>query len=197
MPSEQLEPVEVVEGKSAIVLAGNQFGRISGSAPYSEILIAVAVQLKATGDAPGIDGFYPIYLPVTTEDARWYGVDALGMPKFIADIDFEESGDRRCCRLAVDGQDVLSLEVPIIETVEDSWDMSVYGVVNDHILRTDFRTTGQRGMAVGQAGASFTLGPHPIAESLRQLEISALPLDYGYSHGLQSVLERPVICSPV
>ncbi len=64
--------------------------------PYTEV--AIQVPVEPVDDSPG-DKFAHLFLPVSTEAARWPGVDIYGFPKFVAKINFVRDENQIACRL--------------------------------------------------------------------------------------------------
>ena len=124
--------------------------------------------------------------------ARWYGADALGLPKFVASIEFEDSPDALCCHLRSQGRDILSLEAAPLPTRHEEWNTNLFGVLDDRLVQTPWQTTGQRGMAEGDAvQARLALGDHPIADALRKLGIGSEPIACSYVPEMQNLLGKP------
>jgi hypothetical protein len=56
------------------------------------------------------------HLPVTTEIARWGGVELYNYPKFIAGINFTRTTDSIICDLSEKGEHILTLKGPLLKT---------------------------------------------------------------------------------
>ena len=97
---------------------------------YKEMSIQVPVK---TLDGSKTDTFVHLYLPVTSENARWGGVDVNGFPKFIATIDIEKNNSVTNCRLMDRDNLILgfNLENHHGMDAERKWDM--YGKRKDKI----------------------------------------------------------------
>jgi hypothetical protein len=187
---DELHPIEHAPGQAVIDVTANEFRRLKTSSPYNELAIAIPAIYEPEGAA--LSGVYLLYLPVSTDMARWYGADALGLPKFVASIEFEDSADAVRCTLRADDRQILSLEAAPLPTRQEAWDTHLFGMLDERLVQTPWHTSGQRGTAEGDAvHARFTLGDHPIADALRELGIGSEPIFYGYVPEMQNLLDKP------
>ena len=191
LPSKNLIPVQSAPGTATIVLKAIEVRQIRGYPPYNEFAVEVPVVYEVAGKAAGLPGSYVLHMPVTTEEARWGGVEIYGMPKFIAEIRFEDVGEVRRCKVQAEGKAIITLEVKKLVTKPQSWDWYLYGVRDGQLLRTLFQIQGQRGTTEVRGGALYTLGNHPIAEELRSLEIDNTSIAHEYAPQLQGLLNPP------
>ena len=101
LPTERLKPVEIKPGIAMIRFAAMEYRETDRDwlESYNEFGVSVPVQYQSDEDSPEFPGLYVVHLPVTTEEARWGGVEIYGFPKFIAEINFKEEGDMRRCRV--------------------------------------------------------------------------------------------------
>ena len=113
------------------------------------------------------------------------------MPKFIANIRFEDVGEVRRCQVQAGGKDIVTLEVRKLVTEPQSWDWYLYGVRDGQLLRTLGQMQGQKGTTDVRGGASYALGDHPISEKLRSLKIDETSIAHEYAPQLQSLLNPP------
>jgi hypothetical protein len=196
LPSNKLIPVERAGGVADINLYGLEYRWMDILLPYNEFAICIPVVYKADKEAEELSGYYYIYLPVTTEDSRWGGVENLGLPKFLADISFEDTSKSRSCTLKADGKEIITLKVNKLPTQLQSWEFNNFGIRDRKLVRNMFNVHGQRGISDATGGAQYTLGDHPIAEKLRALEISQVSVQNEYVPQAQAVLSG-VIGSPM
>lgn len=191
LPTPKLNPIQIQPGVTLIGLVGYEYRHIDGLAPYNEFGIGVPVQYETQEKAPKPLSSYVLHLPVTTEEARWGGVEFYGFPKFSADIRFEDAGDVCHCRLRAEDKDILTLEVPKLESTPQVWDFYAYTLKAGHLLKTHIQVQGLRGLTEAQGGASYRLGDHPIAEELRALELGKTSIGHEYCPKLQMILPLP------
>nr|MDO8134205.1 acetoacetate decarboxylase family protein [Candidatus Njordarchaeum guaymaensis] len=191
LPSVKLEPVEINKGTTTISLMAFEYREIDSLSPYNEFGTFVPVLCKAKPDDSGLPGVFCFHLPVTTERARFGGVEIYGFPKFVAEITFKDLGDSLSCHVWHDGKDIATIRVRKIEAATRKWVDYCYTVRNGRILRTFLQAHGLVGTSNLEGGASIELGSHPVAEELRQLEIGQSPIQYSYMPKVQSLLHRP------
>jgi hypothetical protein len=192
LPSVDLHPVRMPGGDAVISISGMQHEEITANGveglaalPYGEVLVAAAVTRRPAPPflplvAPvwsGIAaGFFVLHLPVTTRVARDAGRLIWGYPKFVADIEFEESVDATRVQLSEGGRDILMLSAapkgrPTIE--QGRW--VLYSVLGDELIEESMPIRGvvQNGR-LGRLG-HLQLGSHQVADELRALGISPHP----------------------
>jgi hypothetical protein len=195
LPSEKLNPVQSAPGITTVVFRAMEVRQVRGLPPYNEFSIDVPVVYEVGGKAAGLPGSYILYMPVTSEEARWGGVEVGGFPKFLAEIKFEDVGEVRRCQVHAEGKGIITLEVKKFVAEPQSWDWYLYGVRDGRILRTLVQIQGQRGLSDVREGASYTLGDHPIAEELRSLEIGNISITHEYAPKLRSLENNPMSIS--
>lgn len=79
LPSSKLSPVECSIGKGEILILTNEFRHIDILYPYNEVAITIPVSYQPGEGIPSLLGMWYLHMPVTTEDARWPGVENLGV----------------------------------------------------------------------------------------------------------------------
>lgn len=198
LPSRRLKPVLLTPGTAVLSMVAMEYRRIMDFAPYNEFGIMVPVIYEPKVDILGIpllfphwfkrSGLYVHYLPVTTQTANDIGIEVWGYPKIVGEIDFEDMGRVRRCRLRADGKDILTLDVEKVATKVRSMDFHSYTVKEGQLLRTLIQTRGEFGIARFRGGASYTLGDHPIAEELRTLGMGKRAVERSFSTNVQSML---------
>lgn len=191
LPSRNLKPVQLVPGTATVVFNAMEMRKVRGLSPYNEFAIEVPVVYEVEDKAERKFGSYVLYMPVTTEGARWGGVEIYGLPKFLAEIHFEDVGEECRCQVQEGGKNIITLEVKKLVTEPQSWEMYLYGVRDGQLLRTLVQIQGQKGTSDVRRGASYTLGDHPIAEELRSLEIDNVSISHEYAPQLQGLEKDP------
>jgi hypothetical protein len=191
LPSKKLMPVEHLSGITTVCLAAVEYRRAGYLDPYNEFSIAVPVQYSMSENNVGLEGYYILHLPVTTEQARWGGAEIFGLPKFVAEISFKDKGELCCSQLRADKKEIISLEVKKINTKHQSRDLFDYSVKDNRLLRICFHEEGEIGVTKIGGGASCHFGNHPIADSLRALEIGQVSAWHEYAPQLQGVMHPP------
>ncbi len=120
LPSEVIQPARWRDGRAMVAVTAFRYhaitwtatdGSTSSLAPYGEISVAAVVTV---GQAPPVlpllagqlRGFV-LHLPVTTIEARGFGIAGWGFPKFVADMDFTEDPSFRRVHLSEGGSPIL------------------------------------------------------------------------------------------
>jgi len=192
LPSDKLRPVERTDGITDIHFVALEYRSIDIVFPYNEFAICIPVTYKLNEQSEEQPGYYYLYLPVTTEDARWGGVENLGLPKFVAEIKFSETNAIRSCILEADGKEIITIQVNKLPTELKSWEFSNFGVKDGKLIKNTFIMYGKGGMNTTAGGSSFSLGNHSIAEKLQALEISENSIQYEYVPQAQAVLSKSI-----
>lgn len=205
---ERLAPVRAGRGAGLVVFAGIDYSRVGDFDPYGEFAVIVPVSRHTLGGVPlsaGTVGGWIHWLPVTTEPARLLGVDGWGYPKTVADIEFEtvagdtdaSDGGRRVrrCRVAVDGEEVLTLSVRIGRTRSVETSATSYTEHAGALLATTVDLAGPAGGRPLDSGVHLALGSHDRADDLRDLGVGRRLLGRQvlgslWSRGVSGVVHR-------
>lgn len=180
LPSE-LDVVEILPGQALFSIAMIDY-RDNDLGDYNEVSLAFFVRRKGESPALGVPFLGSVVdffrnalatwiwkLPVNQSFTCEAGSGIWGFPKSVEQIDFEDAGGRRTCRLVMDGRHVLTLSVPRGGTRElAEAPFTTYTMIDGalHATRFDAASTG---VGFGLGGASVILGTHPIADTLREL----------------------------
>jgi hypothetical protein len=203
LPSNKLKPILLLPGTTMVALTAFEYRKISDVEPYNEFAVSIPVQYDPAMNVPGLPllfhpllspqwykkiGMYVHHLPVTTKAARDFGVELWGYPKIIAEISFEDVGERRLCRLRAKGIDIVTLEIKKLAAKARSISFYTYTVKDGQILRTLVQTQGQYNITRLPGGASYTLSEHPIADELKALKMGKTAVGCVYAPQVQSLL---------
>lgn len=203
LPHPSMHPLEIMPGRALVAFNAFEY-RETDIDPYNEFSISFPITFGQRS-VPGLgvlrrlaQGCFESYvwqLPVTTEIARWGGVELYGYPKFIADIDFhrDEAGVR--CDLAVDGRAILSLQGEHLTAlkVQAPLRYKTYSLKNGLPMCANILLNP---LAFAQTlrpqSARLSLNPgHPIADALLGLDLGTRPLIYQYAPRAELVLFAP------
>ncbi|MHA2303358.1 MAG: acetoacetate decarboxylase family protein [Candidatus Thorarchaeota archaeon] len=187
LPSEKLAPVEIRPNTTLVTFVAYEYRGMEGIQPYNEF----GVIIPTTHKERNLPGSYVTHLPVTTEEARWGGVEIYGFPKFIADISFEDRENVCKSRVSLDGKDIISLEVRKTETHLESSEVYTYTVLEGKIVRTYVQIQGFVSTGNDERGATVHLGDHTIANEIKAFGFDEVPISYSYSPRMQSLLHKP------
>ena len=189
LQSRHLTPRETVPGETLLQIIGCDMQDVHISGPYRELSIQVPVQ--PVGAHTGNTSTH-LWLPVTTEAARWPGVDIYGFPKFIAAIDCAHQTNQVTWTLSEQAAPILDFGVQdgVGARRQEQW--HYYGTRNGQAVLTTFDVEGPILHHSGGMGAHLSLGSHPIAAQLRQLLASDDIARTAVGNEVSAVLRKPV-----
>ncbi len=182
------EPIEAHPGVAEVHVFALDYRDIDWLAPYRELAVIVPARLRMP-DGRVEEGQCVLELPVTTEEARWTGVDNYGFPKIVADIRIDAADGGRTCTVAHAGQQVLALSMgslPLADSAIHDRNFTVRG--DGVVVASRFDLEGKIGRSSTAGTARLELGYHAIADQLRELGVR---LDSGrslYAPALHGVL---------
>jgi hypothetical protein len=169
-----LTPVRVGPGAALVTLGAVAYETVGDLEPYDEFAVVVPVTQRALDGVPLPEnhfGGWVHWLPVTTDAGRRLGTDVWGYPKTLADVDITDDGGHRRCRVAVDGEHVLTLSVRRGFTLGTDVTASSYTELDGDLTRVPVGIRGQFGVRPLDGGVSVTLGSHERARELRDLGV--------------------------
>jgi hypothetical protein len=201
LPDDRLEVAELLPGRALFSLACIDY-RDNDLGDYNEVSLAFFVRARGAGTGmPYVSSAlellrnrlatYIYKLPVNQSFTRDAGCGIWGFPKSVEQIDFEDVGTRRRCRLIMDGQEVLSFAAPRggTRTLPDA-PMLTYSYIDGVLHRTTF-VSAARGVGIRLRGSELTLGTHPIADDLRGLGLPKRPLMCVWMEHMHGRFEAP------
>ncbi len=204
MPDPRYVPARIAPGVGSIGITAFEY-KDTDIGAYNELGIAIPLNYPAyRQNIPGramVETLrrgqlhaYVHHLPVTTEIARAGGVDFYNYPKFIANIDFNESADQRECMLAEGEEHILTMRGKKISTPK-AQGMRVFShlYMNRQPQSSEFELNAPKvGISNSFGIANLELGGrHPIALELDKLLISKKSFHYQYSVGFEGILHGP------
>lgn len=201
LPDARMHPLELFPGRCVVAFNAFEY-RDTDIDPYNEFSISFLMSYGRRA-LPGFKLLHGLMtrcfeayvwkLPVTTEIARWGGVELYGYPKFIADIEFERTPERTVCTLSEAGRHILTLDGRALKGAPARLlRYRAYSMKNGIPLCANVYTHPlQYAQTMSPGAARLTLGEHEIARQLRALELSASPLMYQYCPLNELVLFGP------
>jgi hypothetical protein len=207
-----LHPVTWSDGRALIMIQAVRFHEITSQHldgptlaawPYGEVVIGPLVTRRPSPPMvpllAGAPGIFPLAMPVTTREARDAGV-AMGLPKFIADLDFDDEVTMRGVRAAEDGAEILDLTVDVDgpmppRVMRQPW----YSVVDGQLWETMARTHAYMRIQVGSRAsraARLELGTHPVADELRRLKLDDRPVATAVVVQVRGIMPAPKAIGP-
>jgi Acetoacetate decarboxylase (ADC) len=204
MPDPRFCPARLGPGLGAVAITCFEY-RDTDIGPYNEL--AISVVLNEPWFCPNLPGLALIsslrrrqlhawvhHLPVTTEIARAGGVDFYNYPKFIAGIDFQESGERRVCRLSEGAEHILTLSGErIVAPRSEELQLFSHLWMDRQPQSSEFKINAiEMGVSLRPGAASLKLGErHPIALELAGLIAWDRPVHYQYMARFEGILYGP------
>jgi hypothetical protein len=204
MPDPRLCPARLAPGLGAVAITCFEY-RDTDIGPYNEL--AISVVLNEPWFLPNLPGLALIsslrrrqfhgwvhHLPVTTEIARAGGVDFYNYPKFIAGIDFDESDERRTCRLSEGAEHILTLSGKRIAAPRsEEFQLFSHLWMDRQPQSSEFKVNAiEMGVSLSPSAATLKLGErHPIARELAGLLLSRRPIQYQYIPRFEVILYGP------
>lgn len=202
LPHEEMHPVEIFPGRSLVGFSAFEY-RKTDIDPYNEFSISILISFgKALIPGFGILSqmlkriftAFVWHLPVTTEIARYGGVELYGYPKFIADIRFTRKSDEIVCTLSEKGKHILTLsgkKLPvrkgkIMRFKTYSIKNNIPLVANIYTNPIEFAETTDRDSARLEIGDE-----HPICTELKSIELSKKPITYQFIPKNEVILFPP------
>jgi hypothetical protein len=194
LPTDELYPVRLPGGRALLAMSAARYleGTADGmdphTMPYGESIITVLVTpeparplvpllrgLLPGRGAPQLAGFM-IHAAVSDRGSRDMS-RALGYPAFTADFAFEDGLVERRVRVFEDGRDIYRLRVATRGRYSiDRRPMRMYNVRGDELVEAICPCSGIVQQALGRGAGLLELGDHPVADQLRALEVSSVPI---------------------
>ena len=200
LPSPRLQPLRATPWHGVTVITAFEF-RETDIGPYNEVAIAIPITLDKS--APVFTGLrhhmakgpmiYVHHLPVTTEIARFAGVEFYGYPKFIAKIDFAREGDWLHCHLAEGDRSILTLSAKEIDVKPEArWRSDCITVREGRLIRSEIMFNQKSlGVSRNRREVRLDLGDHPISDELRSLNLGRM-LELRYLPHYEAILSGPL-----
>lgn len=193
-----LSPIRAGWGTASVWLMSVAYHDIDDGAlePYNEFAVVIhAIPGKISG-VPYVSPFrnsgggYVWYMPVTHEPARAFGDEIWGYPKVVADIDIEETNGQMETTVTIDGDHFITLSVKRPWTFSREEDLTAYSRKDGTLQQIQLQLSGELGMWPYSRGVSVTLGDHPKARRLANLDFQDRAFVRQYADG-QFVTSAP------
>jgi hypothetical protein len=206
LPGPELDVVEPWPGRALFSVACIDY-RDNDLGDYNEVSLALFVRLRGERSrvpylGAAVDflrnrlATYIHRLPVNQRFTCEAGRGIWGFPKTVEEIDFEDAGGRRRCRLTMDGRHVLTFSVPRRGRLRlPDAPMTTYSYVDGALHRTAF-VSGARGVGIRPGGAELILGEHPEADELRRLGLPRRALLSVWMEHTHARFEGPLPVEP-
>jgi len=165
------EVLEQSRGLTEVHVYALDYRDVDWLAPYRELGVFVPARFRSRGHPP-VEGQFVLALPVTTEEARWTGVENYGFPKIVADVRIASDDGARICTVDHAGQHVLTMRVNAHPTEPGSLrdrNLTVRG--DGMVIASTFDSEGELAVDTAPGGVHLELGYHAIADQLRELGV--------------------------
>ena len=187
LPGTELFPLRLWNGRGVLLLVVIDYQQTTigkyiefsvgvacthGQRPTPPLLPAALNKLFGTGQ-------FVLDLPVSTEISVKGGKGIWGMPKHRASLDFRIDDATVSSMYALDGQEVLTIEIdrPSSAALKLDADTANYCAFRGMLMKSRIYFTGKAHVRLNdEASARLRIGPHPRLHVLKDLDISANPL---------------------
>lgn len=199
LPHSAMNPIEMFPGRCLVAFTAFEYRRTDID-PYNEFSIAFLITFHKL-QIPGLTALWQMArrcftayvwkLPVTTEIARFGGVELYGYPKFLADITFDRGKEWIECRLSEKGEKILTLKGKTLPTARGKISRYITYSIVDEIPVTANVVIDPLEFAQSRDSQSANLelgAKHPIAEALREIRLSPGPVMYQFSPVTEAIL---------
>lgn len=204
LPDRRFNPARLAPGVGLVAVTCFEY-LDTDIGPYNELAIAIPLSVPYYRSNPPLRALldsqrsgqlhaFVHHLPVTTNVALVAGKRLWNYPKFIANIDFSETGEQRSCRLTEGEEHILTMTCDRISARKES-DTQVFSHLwhERQPQSSEFKLhaatagqTGRLGAATIEVGAA-----HPIALELRDLLLSNKSIGAQWSEKLEGILYGP------
>lgn len=202
LPHKDMHPVEIFPGTCVVGFTAFEY-RKTDIDPYNEFSISILITFGRKS-IPGLSLLNNLmkkdftafiwHLPVTTEKARYGGVELYGYPKIIADIEFKREKEFIECRLSENGEHILTLKGKNLPGTQGKiLRYRTYSIKDNVPLCANVYTNPlEFSQSLSRNDASIEIGEkHTISRELKDIGLSAKPIMYQYSPLNESILFAP------
>jgi hypothetical protein len=190
VPGDAFEVVESAPGRAQLALATIDY-RDNDLGDYHEVGVTLFVVPR--GGDPAAAGTFITHLPVDQDFTCEAGRTIWGFPKTVEEIAVDYEANSVTTALRMDGELVLRLTLPRggDETMPPM-EMTAYTYVDDVPHATGFSQGGTQAQVVpGDAGVTLELGPHPLAQTLRQVGLPSAPVLTTWTEHMRGRFDAP------
>jgi hypothetical protein len=163
------EVIQHRAGSTELGLWCAEYRRIDGLRPYNELAVLVPVEFAREG-MPPLTASFVLSMLVTSDEARFAGVEIYGFPKSLAEISIVDEDAHTRGEVRQRGVDVLTLRVESRLTKPFEDPATLLNVRRDgHVIECLFEISGDRSIDSRSGSVVLELGHHAIADELREI----------------------------
>lgn len=202
LPHPQFEPIQIWPGTGIVSVVAFEY-RDTSIGPYNEVAVNVPINFppadflgKFSALSMMRKNIYSVYihqLPVTTESARDGGIYVYNYPKFLAEIDFQESQDRLEVTLKENDKLILKLRAkkqPLPKS--SSFEFHTFSLAEKTIMHTLIEGRAEKfGQKTWGNCGELELGSHKISDEIRSLGLSGSAKSGFFGDSIMSKLHYP------
>ncbi len=202
MPTPRHHPLRIWPGRGVVAVHCLEYAD-TDIGPYNEVSLSIAVAhdivpwshwgALLSAEAHGRYRAFVVDLPVTTRIAYHGGVEILGFPKWVADIEFVEEGNLRLCTVRDGDEVVLRVAGERIPTRDEPKVISLesYPRKEGRTLHAVMRMQlGTWGSSMLSTRMTIVSGSGPRAAAIRSLALG-MQIGYVYAPRCEAILFRP------
>lgn len=215
MPSPELKPLNMLNGRSLVIIAAYRYNKVLNVVPYNEIAVTIPVLKQPALNLPILPllkpnyknfGFYVLDMPVTSLENQIRGTEIWGLPKTVNDIEINSS-DKNISVNANNsqGEDYLQLTLPIPDKTEDlKLQNQLFSFLNNQMLQSEnkaealFKSKKNLAQLLSSNNKTslddspyISLGNCAEANRLRQLKLYGEPLMIRYTDKMEASFSLP------
>jgi hypothetical protein len=178
------------DGQARCHVTALEYRKVDILYPYNELAVMIPGSLRGVDRETPLHAY--LHLPVTTEDARWTGVEIYGFPKYLATIDFREAEHEVVSSLELVGREALALRVTKGPARDDDWMVYNLTFLDGEPMLSTFHGTGQRYTSDFHGGARLRWGEHEMVQGLRSAQIELTSVSHFYCPRMRATLSTPI-----
>lgn len=200
LPLPSFKPIEVFPGISLLGISALECHDTS-IGPFNEASIVIPIIFPPKFILPGLPiiwmmskkilHIYIHRLPVTSEIALKVGIHFWNLPKFMADITFNDQGDNLEVTLKEDDRLIFKMVAgKLASRGASQYQFHNYSIRDQVVMHSLIDGWAER-YGTGKNAGRIELGRHPLSEELAELNLSKTALSGQYLEGAMNKLYAP------
>jgi hypothetical protein len=202
LPHPEFKIAELWPGTGLLSLTAFEY-KETDIGPYNEVAISIPIHFPHADFVPAKSAIammrknkfstYIHQLPVTTEIARKGGVYFYSFPKFLADITFDDGGDKTVVVLKEKNELILKISANKIRLKKSiDFEYHTFSIKDNLILHTLIEGRAPKfGQITMGKFADLELGSHPVSVELKELGVGRVANNGLYAESAMCKLHYP------